>query len=71
MEIRIDAIGKIIAGDELGNYVKVVDDAANTGGFLILTSSASDMREGFDNWVKDKDDLARYFKESGWVIQWL
>jgi len=71
MEIRIDQIGKIIAGDQIGSYVKVVDDAANTGGYLILTASASDMRNGFDNWVETKDELSRYFIESGWAIEWL
>jgi hypothetical protein len=71
MEIRIGEVGRITAGDDTGSYVKVVDDAANTGGYLILTASAPDMGDGFDNWVENKDVLTRYFIESGWTIEWL
>jgi len=69
-EIKIGKMGKIVAGNELGHYIKVVDDADNTGGFLILTATTSDMREGFDNWVENEDVLISYFKVSGWVIEW-
>jgi len=71
MEVRIGQVGRIIAGDEVGKYVKVVDDKENTGGYLILTADAPDMQVGFDNWVEDKEALSSYFVEAGWSIEWL
>lgn len=63
-------IGTIVAGNEVGRYVKVIDDSKNTGGYLILTSDHADFRDGFDSWVEDDDALQRYFRESGWLIEW-
>jgi len=71
MEIKIDTIGEIMAGDEAGSFVKVVNDTDKTGGFLILTSSTPDMKNGFDNWVENENSLKRYFVESSWVVRWL
>jgi hypothetical protein len=70
MEIKIGIVGEIVAGDETGSFIKVVDDIENTGGFLILTSSAPEMIDGFDNWVENEKSLSQYFIESGWVIRW-
>lgn len=71
MEIKIGVVGEIVAGDETGSFIKVVDDTKNTGGFLILTSSTPEMTDGFDNWVEDEKSLSQYIIESGWIIQWL
>ena len=71
MNILIGQVGKIVKGEEYGNYVKVVDDSAKSGGFLILTSQVSDMSSGHDNWVADLAALNSFFEESGWVIEWL
>ena len=70
MEIKVGEVGKIVAGQESGRYVKVIDDRANTGGFLILTAAASDMRDGFDSWVEDGEMLRRFFEEAGWIVEW-
>ncbi len=55
-------------------YVFVQDDLANTGGYLILTSSKPDFSSGFDSTGFDdwtpKDDLEGYFEEANWVIEW-
>lgn len=71
MKIEIDHVGRIVEGNDAGTYVKVIDDTQSTGGFLILTSVHYDMLDGFDNWVENKESLARYFTESGWVIEWI
>ena len=71
MDINIGKVGKIVAGQEMGCYVKVIDDAANTGGFLILSATAPDMQNGFDSWVENGEMLQRYFEEAGWMIEWL
>jgi len=71
MDIKIGVVGQIMEGDDAGSYVKVVDDSVNTGGYLVLTSTASDMSDGFDNWVDDRTSLSRYFEESRSVVNWL
>lgn len=70
MDIEIGTVGRIVEGDEAGSYVKVVDDASNTGGYLVLTSANPDMSDAFDNWVEDRESLSRYFEESRWVVTW-
>jgi hypothetical protein len=69
--IRVSTVGKIVAGDELGWYVRVDEDFENTGGYLILTSKTPDMRQCFDNWVKNIEDLKEYFDEAKWTVEWL
>ncbi len=71
MEIKIGVVGEIVAGDEIRSFIKVVDDTEKTGGFLILTSSTPEMKDGFDNWVENEKSLSKYFIESGWIIRWL
>ncbi|WP_250470256.1 hypothetical protein [Caballeronia sp. GAFFF2] len=69
-KILFGIVGKIIAGDDAGSYVKVVDDTANTGGFLILTADYPDMGTGFDNWVETKEAVGSFFAESNWKVDW-
>lgn len=71
MEIKIGIVGEIVAGEETGSFIKVVDETKKSGGFLILTSSSFDMTDGFDNWVENEKSLGQCFTESGWVIRWL
>ena len=70
MDIRLGEVGKIVGGQELGRYVKVIDDEASTGGFLILTASVPDMHDGFDSWVESTAMLQRFFEEAGWIVEW-
>jgi hypothetical protein len=69
--VQTGRVGKIVAGDELGRYIKVVDDNENTGGFLILTADDLEFHSGHDNWVEDEAALLRYFKEAGWSVIWI
>ncbi len=71
MSIPTDTIGRIIAGDECGSFVKVMNDSASTGGYLIFTSPNPDFSEGFDNWVANAEQLEGYFLQSMWQIEWL
>lgn len=70
MEIKINKLGKIVAGENVNHFLKVIDDKNNTGGFLILTSQTHDFQDGFDSWVEDLFSLQKYFEESAWIIQW-
>ncbi len=73
--IKIGQVGRItLATDqaEIGHYVKVENDAENTGGFLILMASDAALRaDGSDNWVETPGDLEAFFRESGWEVEWL
>ena len=70
MEVRVGQLGKIIRGDELGHYVKVVREPSRTDGLLILTSADADMTEGHDCWVENTDALRRFFDKAHWVVDW-
>jgi hypothetical protein len=69
-KILFETVGQIVSGDEVGSYVKVVDDAKNTGGFIILISDHWDMTIGFNNWVETKKAVEIFFAESNWVVDW-
>ena len=68
--IVIGKVGKIIAGEQQGHFVKIVDDSENTGGFLILICEDAELRVGHDNWVEDEASLRAYFEEAGWIVEW-
>jgi hypothetical protein len=71
MDIRFNVVGRIISGDNLGDYIKVIDDVEKSGGFFILTSAEPSMLHGFDDWVRDNAALQQYFNESKWIIEWI
>ena len=72
MKIPIGTVGRIVRGDRAGQFVRVLDDAANTGGFLVVVSPDPRFRPGAggDDWVETKEDLERYFLECHWMIDW-
>ncbi len=70
MNIEINKIGKIIKGDDIGHFVKIINDSENTGGYLILISKHQDMQTGYDNWVENEETLLRFIEESHWLIEW-
>lgn len=70
-ELPIGVLGEIVAGAEAGRFVEVVDDAENTGGFLIVTYADADRSpEVFDAWVESIVDVELYFEELGWSVRW-
>jgi hypothetical protein len=73
MNIEIEKVGLISEGDMKGWYIRVDDDAINTGGFLILYNSCPNMSSssGYDDWVENKKSLKDFFAESSWNIKWL
>lgn len=68
--IKIDTIGKIVTGEDAGCWLRIEDDARNTGGYLIHISRDPDFIDSHDCWVKDKSDLDRFFKECAWKVEW-
>ena len=71
-DLRVGALGRIVAGDDAGRFVEVMDDTSSSGGFLILTFDNVD-RSGnaYDSWVESIVDVELYFAESGWEVEWL
>ena len=73
MAIPIDVIGDIVNSAHAGHCVRVVDDAENTGGFLIHEwwpgSNGPNADNAFDGWVLPSM-LEDYFRESGWQVRW-
>ncbi|HXJ65387.1 MAG TPA: hypothetical protein VNN79_16650 [Actinomycetota bacterium] len=68
-KLRIGVLGRIIAGEGTGRVVEVVDDAANTGGFLIFTYADEDRSpEVFDSWVESIVDVELFFDHREWVV---
>lgn len=69
--IKLGVVGHIVAGEDTGRWVEVVDDALATGGFLLLTYENSDRSgEAHDSWVESPADVAGYFEECGWEVEW-
>ena len=68
--IKVGVPGKVLAGDDIGSWVRIDDDSENTGGFLIHVSPNPDYTGGSEDWVENYEDLVGYFEESGWEIIW-
>jgi hypothetical protein len=71
-EVYIGKKGRIVSGDQAGDYILIQDDSVSTGGYLILTSPNKDFSgSGFDNWAESVDDVRRIIKGFKWEIEWL
>lgn len=72
IKIELDKIGKILEGDDAGQYIRIEHDPDDTGGYYIYQSTVKDFSsdETFDSWVENKNELEAFFSESNWVIDW-
>jgi hypothetical protein len=70
-DIQIERWGCILAGRDTGSYVFVKDDSSETRGFFIFESKEPSLERSFDSWVKDLDDVEKFFRFAGWEIEWL
>jgi hypothetical protein len=71
-DFRIGVLGFIVAGEEAGRWVEVIDDQAESGGFLIFTFGDRERcGEVFDTWVESMIDVERQFDFWGWEIRWI
>ena len=71
-DIRIGQVGRIISGEDIGDFIKVIDDEQNTGGYLIF-HSINEKFSGtvYDAWVENYSDLEIFLSEGGRVVEWL
>jgi hypothetical protein len=74
MNIPIDIEGLILNSTRIRHSVRVVDDRANTGGFLVFEwwsgSVGPNDNGAFDAWVENETALEQYFTESKWSVEW-
>lgn len=68
MSIEIGRLGRVERGRNVGWFILVEDDTANTGGYLVLKGPTPTL--GYDDWVENFDALKGYFEESAWIIHW-
>lgn len=67
--IQINKVGVLVNGDYKDWYIKII--GSDSGDFLIYTSNRFDFKgEVHDDWVRDENDLYKYFRETGWEISW-
>jgi len=67
---KIGKRGRIKNGKYEGHTIRIDDDSAKSGGYVIR-SWPDDTSPGFDDWVESMEALEQFFKESGWDIEWL
>lgn len=71
-DLRVGVLARILAGEHAGWFVEIVEDAASTGGLLILVHPDRERTgDGYDAWVESITDAEGYFAESGWQVEWL
>jgi len=69
-DIKIGTTGQITEGDDSGMFVRIIRAPGCAGAFQILVGKTQDLEHGYDHWVKDEIDLAKYFRESRWKVDW-
>ena len=73
-EFYCGAIGAIQNSTKPGHMVRVDDDSANSGGFLILEwwegSTGPNGNGAFDSWVDNELAMSKFLQETGWCIVW-
>lgn len=67
--IEIGRVGKIVSGEQTGDYILVQDNLAETGGYLILLGDDPAFKTGGDYWV-GREDLEKAFMQRKWTVDW-
>ena len=74
MEIPIGIVGRVANSSQRNHFVRVAHDVDGTNGYLIFEwwdgSNGPNENQAFDGWVKDREDLVKYFEESNWEVVW-
>ena len=71
VDIPAGVVGRIVAGQERGRFVYIVDDRDKSGGWLVLTAADRQFSDRvFDAWAADRDALEGFFIDSEWSVEW-
>ncbi|GAA3889068.1 hypothetical protein [Streptomyces sedi] len=68
---RIGIVGRIVAGRDLGSYVKVERMPGDPTAFYVFVGRDRAFRtDAGDYWVEDLPSVEEFFRESGWEVVW-
>jgi hypothetical protein len=74
MNIPIGVLGKVKSNEGDCRWVEVGNDTKDSGGFFVYQRcSGPEGPDGgcdFDDWVKNEQELEKYFAEMGWQVEW-
>lgn len=69
--VKIDRVGKITIGDQLGKFARINELPDSPPSYLILLADDSEFSNGCgDYWVKNREDLDKFFAEAHWEVEW-
>lgn len=69
--IRIGQVGKLVSGDEEGNFVKINEFPGSPPSYLILLAHDQGFTCGCgDYWVEDFASLEQFFADGEWLANW-
>jgi hypothetical protein len=69
--IKVGKVGRIVAGDEVGKFVRVDELADSPPSYLILLAHDQEFSRGCgDYWAEDFASLEQFFIEGKWVVEW-
>ncbi|MES2664338.1 MAG: PilC/PilY family type IV pilus protein [Pseudomonadota bacterium] len=70
--IWINTLGKITAGDDTGQFMKIIENKGGKGYFVHQSKSRKfDSPETYDAWAQNLEDLYLYFEQSKWQVLWI
>lgn len=74
MTIPLGIDGCVVNSTHASHFVRVEDDRANTGGFLVYEwwngADGPNEKGAFDAWVENENALESFFEESKWSVKW-
>ncbi|MEU8971564.1 barstar family protein [Streptomyces monashensis] len=71
-QLKIGEVGRITAGDEAGQFVKIEELPDSPPSYLILLAHDLEFTRGRgDHWVEDLPSLEQFFAEGKWIVEWL
>jgi hypothetical protein len=68
--IEIGRLGKIVSGDDAGDYILVQDQLTETGGYLILLGHDPALTSGGGDYWVERHQLEKAFKQKRWTVDW-
>jgi hypothetical protein len=68
--IEIGRVGKIVSGDDAGDYILVQDQLTETGGYLILLGHDPALTSGGGDYWVERHQLGKAFKQKRWTVDW-
>ena len=68
-DIRVDITGLITSGRWAGQTIRIDDQRAHTGGYLVIIGLDATGEQAGDIWV-EASQLDKAFDDAGWIVAW-